>query len=563
MIKPRDYQRDGLDAIIRELREKVSVLVDMATGTGKTYFIAWLCMLLGGRVLVVVHRDELKRQAVQKVRRVCPHVGISIEQGEHRGDRRHERNLFGDEGSQIVVASKDTLSRGNRLKRYRRDDFDFVIIDEAHRAVRKNESYAAIVRYFCRAPYGQGTAKLIGLSASLDRLDGEALGGLFQGVAYRYLLPQAIADGYLVEPIPKRALIKGVKLLSLPTATNAEGEREISPQALDRVMRNREYAYGVARPLLELAGERRQFVVFCSSGPAAEMQAAVLNAEKPGSVALCLGEPYQSADERLAAQDRLRCRDVQGIVTCDVLTEGWDYDGVEIVVPKPSRSRSRVAQMVGRGTRPLDGCVDVWDTAELRKLAIANSPKPFCTVLDVCGISEEHSLVDVTDIFRGKYTAAATNAPKPPGEKKPKPTDSAEKRSLRNALAAIEEERLAGLSVEVEFELLDTDMMGDPKRKAGSVSRSQLQHPATEAQCRWLEGRGFRVPVGMSKADASAAISSIKAREDAGPATEPQKALLTRLGFNCNITKGEARAVLDGYYKRLEGEAKDDGEEAA
>lgn len=551
MISPRDYQRAGLDAIIEEFRTgRVSTLADMATGTGKTYFFAWLAMLLGGRVLVVVHREILKIQAIQKIRRVCPDMTISVEQGEHRGDRRGDRNLFGDAGSQVVVASKDTLCRSKRLARYKRDDFDFVIIDEAHRAVKKNESYAAIVRYFCRAPIGQGTAKLVGVSASLDRLDGEALGGMFQSVAYRYGLGDAIEDGYLLEPRVKRALVKDVKLRSLPTGRTPDGEREVSATALERAMNNRKYCYGIAKPLLELAGRSKQGVVFCSSESQADTQCNVLNAESPGCAALCIGEPYQSAAEQQAARDRMAAKDIQFLVTIDVLTEGWDYDGCEIVVLKPSASRQRIAQMAGRGTRPLDGCVDVWDTAEDRKRAIALSPKPWCTLLDPCGASEEHNLINVTDIFKGRFSAAFSKPPNTSASRTA-PADLAERRARRNALAALEEEKLAGLSVDVEYELLDADMMSEPERKAGSVAKATLIHPATERQCRWLEQHGYRVPAGMSKREAGDAIGGIRARMDAEPASDAQKRLLASLGLQTLVTKGEARALLDAEFKKV------------
>lgn len=539
-IVPRYYQREALDAIIYELRERVSTLADMATGTGKTFFFAWLCLLLGGRVLVIVHRDELKRQAVQKILRVAPGATISIEQGEARGDTRGERNLFSEGGSQIVVASKDTLSRPKRLKRYKRDDFDWIIVDEAHHVVRRNDSYMNILRYFCRGPVGSGTAKLIGVSASLDRLDGEALGGVFQSVAYRYPINRAIRDGFLLEPRVKRLHLKGVKLSALPVSAK---DGEITLAALDRIMRSREYAYGIARPLLELAGGGKQGVVFCSSGPAAEIQAAVLNAEKPGCAALSLGEPYQCLEERQASDLRLRRKEVQFLVSCDALIEGWDYDGCEIVVPKPSRSRKNVAQMVGRGTRPLDGCVDPWDSVEDRLMAIACSPKPFCTVLDPCGVSEEHSLVNITDIFNGRVSEPGRKAPS--DAEPPKPKDNEARRAMRNALRMLEEQRLSGLDVEVEYELLDSEMMTDATRRAGVVSRSTTAHPITEPQARWLEQNGFRVPPGMTKQQAGDAISSIKARQSAGPATAAQKNLLRSLGANPDITRGEARAVLD------------------
>ncbi len=557
--QPRDYQRKALDAIISELRERVSTIVDMATGTGKTLLFAWLAMLLGGRVLILVHRDELKEQAIQKIHRVCPDLAVTVEQGASQGDRRRDRSLFDDQGSSIVVASKDTLCRPKRLSRFRPDDFDYVIIDEAHRAVLKNPSYAVILKHFCRGPIGKGTAKLVGVSASLDRLDGEAMAGLFQSVAYRYGLGEAINDGYLLQPKVKRVYLKGVRLLGLPVSRHPDGTRDVSRSELDRVMRSREYAYGVVRPLMELAGANKQGIIFCSGKASTVTHLDVANAESPRSAAMCLGEPFQSKEERRAAIERFRAKDVQFLVTCDVLEEGFDYDGVELVVLKPSKSRKRTAQMGGRGTRPLDGCVDPWPTAHLRKIAIANSPKPWCTLIDPCGASEEHSLVNVTDIYSGRYTKekpASTEPPKP----KPKPTNTDEQRAKRNAMEALEAERYLGLAVEVDFEMVDTDMMGDAKRKAGAVSRSLLSHPITPAQARWLEGRGHRIPVGMTKREAGDLIGSIRARLDASSASPAQKRLLRSLGLSDQVTRGEARTLLDRALKPQEGAA--DGTQA-
>lgn len=545
MITPRHYQNRALSATLSEFAAgRVATLLDIATGCGKTYLFGPLADLVGGRALILVNREELLRQAVAKTRAISPHLGVSVERREHRGELRGERNLFDAEPSRIVVASKDTLCRKARLARFDAQDFDLVIVDEAIHAVPKNASYAAILRKFCAPPIGTGRAKLVGVCGALDRADGEALAGFFQSVAYRYSIAQAIDDGYLVRPLVKRVHIHGLTLVDLPT-TMRDGVCEITQTALDRVMRRREYAYSVARPLLDESnqhGRKRQGVVFCSSGPQAEMMADVLNAESPHCASVCLGEPYQNADQRRAAIERFDDGDVQFLCSCDVLVEGWDSDRVEIVALKPCRSRQRVAQMVGRGTRPLNGCVDACASAADRLAAIAASPKPYVTVLDPCGVSEKHSLVNITDIFQGKYTRTAARVHTGPPSQRPDDLD--ERRAARDALREIENAKLDGLRVAVNYEVSETDMMAEKSVPAEPVPRSEINHPATEAQCRWLEAHSIRVPAGLTKRQASDIIQSIKARRAAAPATTRQREILAKFGYGPNVTFGVASEII-------------------
>jgi type I site-specific restriction endonuclease len=57
--------------------------------------------------------------------------------------------------------------------------------------------------------------------------------------------------------------------------------------------------------------------------------------------------------------------------------------------------------MIGRGTRPLPGLVDSYETAEERREAISSSKKPHCTVLDFVGNSGRHKLVSVANVLCG------------------------------------------------------------------------------------------------------------------------------------------------------------------
>ena len=75
----------------------------MATGTGKTCVFVWLMerMRLQRPALVLAHRDELIRQAADRIGALLPGVNVQVEQAEE---------VAGPDAA-IVVASIQTLGR--------------------------------------------------------------------------------------------------------------------------------------------------------------------------------------------------------------------------------------------------------------------------------------------------------------------------------------------------------------------------------------------------------------------------------------------------------------------
>ena len=103
----RPYQKECIEAI----PEKGSFLIQMATGLGKT--VTFANIPRRGRMLILSHRDELVRQPVK----YFAGVSVGVEQASYRSH-----------GEEIVSASVQSLVR--RLKNFKPDDFDIVIVDE-------------------------------------------------------------------------------------------------------------------------------------------------------------------------------------------------------------------------------------------------------------------------------------------------------------------------------------------------------------------------------------------------------------------------------------------------
>ena len=69
-VAPRPYQVEAVGNVLEEFRRKHrSTLLVMPTGTGKTVVFAALSAIARakGRVLVIAHREELIRQAAERI----------------------------------------------------------------------------------------------------------------------------------------------------------------------------------------------------------------------------------------------------------------------------------------------------------------------------------------------------------------------------------------------------------------------------------------------------------------------------------------------------------------
>ena len=140
----RDYQREMLGRINEAWKSCRSVMVQMPTGTGKTYLMAEAIrserLKVKGEkcsVLVVAHRRELIEQIRQTLdRRTKEQNNFEIirTEGHNNKDRRTE-------GQQnfVTVTSIQKLARAKEQSSLFNINFSLIIVDEAHHAVA--ESY--------------------------------------------------------------------------------------------------------------------------------------------------------------------------------------------------------------------------------------------------------------------------------------------------------------------------------------------------------------------------------------------------------------------------------------
>lgn len=358
----RPYQSAAIYAIREHLLRVRSTLLVAATGTGKTVTFAELArheVQRGNRVLILVHRDELIKQA----RRKCEAVGLypDVEKGSKRAGVR----------AKVVIASVQSL-RGKRLLRWARDHFALIIIDEAHHAPAA--SYQGVVKHF-------DGAKIVGVTATPARQDGKALGDTFDTVAFVYDIRAAIADQWLVPIVARRVVVDSIDLREVTTRAG-----DFAQDELGEVMADERALRGQATPLLELARDRPT-IAFCVNVKHAEGLARTLNALRPGCARAVWGDMDDADRERLLAEHEAGV--FQILTNCDLLVEGYDSPRVACVANcRPTQSWARYVQQAGRGLRLL---------GDSYAQSVANGKRD-CLLLDLTGIAgANHALIGPAD----------------------------------------------------------------------------------------------------------------------------------------------------------------------
>ncbi len=518
---PRPYQDECHQAIADAHAGHDSVLVEMATGLGKTViFTRYASLWEQGRTLVICPQIQLIGQAAKKFRK---ETGImpAIEQGENwSNEQTWARSPF-------VVASKQSLCSGKGSKRYERfKDVGLVICDEAHYCL--TQEYTDMLAFF-----RDNGAKILGVTATAKRHDKRAMGQIFDHVAYQYGILQAITDGWLA-PIKVTCLqLQKLDLSDVGTSTGFFG-KDFNQKQLNEKLENPEVIYEIAAATArETTGQKT--IVFCSSVDEAQAVAEYLTDAYQLKADWICADKRRCSDQKRTEVLKSFCDDPNGIThVCNVgiLTTGFDYpDLMCIVNARPTKSLPLYTQILGRLTRAceVDG-VPVVDfpgsTPDARRAAVEASRKPFGRMIDLVDNSLEHTIVTATDVLCGEWSLEVRNRVKDSilGEEDVDLDEAAEKATREldeeKIAAQREAERLAEeirrkerarLKAEAEFAAREVDPFSGSRR--GTVQMRGNVDPATDKQLNYLRFLGLKDAkmLNISKRQAMRMIGQLKA----------------------------------------------------
>jgi superfamily II DNA or RNA helicase len=484
----RPYQETAVARITEELQTNRSTLLVMATGTGKTRVFGEIAHRHRGRALVLAHRKELIDQARDRISEIT---------GERVGIERAERSSYGE---RIVAASKDSLHEA-RLKAFKPTDFSLVIVDEAHHAVA--DTYRRIIDYF-------SVAKVLGVTATPDRLDERALGQVFDSVSFVYEILDGINDGYLCPIVGEHCNIDAFDLSGMKANGPGGdlGDGQIGEKvADDKVMKS------ICEQTIEKAGDRRT-LLFWPTVETAHVAVGVLNLMRPGCARGVDGKTDE--DTRSDVFKGHRSGAYQFLCNVGVATEGYDDPGIACVgIARPTKSRALYAQMVGRGTRIADGKAD-------------------CLVLDYVGNAGKHTLMGPEDLLGGKYDDETIDMAKELAEKEGGRAD----KNLETAAEILRQRRDAAARAAAQKAAKAKWAKFDPfsvlgVRNPGSEPwAARYDVPATDKQRAWLEAQKV-IEAGqeLSKREANKLCTAMAARREAGLATLKQVRKLSQHGI--------------------------------
>ena len=319
--EPHEIQVTALEALARTREHgNRAGLVILATGLGKTWLAAFDSVPFG-RVLFVAHREEILSQAMATFRQIRPEAQF----GRYTGTAKEE----GD----IVFASIQTIGRSHHLSKFKRDEFDYIVVDEFHHAAAA--SYRLLLEHFT-------PQFLLGLTATPERTDGGDLLSLcgenlvfrcdlFEGVNSGKLVPFhyfGVPDSVDYQQIPWRSSRFDEEALTLALATKVRAQN-----ALDQFNKHRQ---GSA-------------IGFCCSVRHANFMSDFFAENGIRSASVHSGE---GASPRTSSLEALARGEIDILFAVDMFNEGVDVPTLDTVLMlRPTESEILFLQQLGRGLR--------------------------------------------------------------------------------------------------------------------------------------------------------------------------------------------------------------------
>lgn len=319
----RNYQQAAIQQLYAAWRNgSEKTLLQLPCGAGKTTIAAFLAKRLekdGRKTLFVSHRLELCSQAHGRF-------------AEHGIDAGLVLPGFSPNGHKTIVASVQSLVRREM------PNVDLLIIDECHRAM------SPVFKKVIASHVGSGK-RVLGLTATVERLDRQPLGRIFDKLVSPVTIDELIAKKYLVPlryyAAHEKGLTDKVKMIG--------GDYNASTM-FDRM--NKKYLYdNVVEKYKRFSGGKA--LVFCCN--VAHSQATAKAFVDAGIRAQHL-DGDTSIQERIKIVKEFRRGQFDVLTNCNLFGEGFDLPDLHaVVLNRATASKCLYTQMVGRALRTSPG----------------------------------------------------------------------------------------------------------------------------------------------------------------------------------------------------------------
>ena len=348
-ILPNKMQKAALNNLTALVNEDAKrALVVSATGTGKTYLGAFAVReYQPKKFLYLVHREQIAKKSLESFYKI---IGGSHEDYGLLTGNKHDFN------KKYLFGTIQTLSQDKVLGKLDPKEFDYILIDEAHRVAAP--TYQKILEHF--------TPKfLLGMTATPERMDKQNIYEVFDyHLAYEIRLKDALNEQMLTPfhyvgvedyTVGDEVITETSKLKNL-----------VAEKRVDYVLKQLDY-YGYC-------GKKAKGLVFCSRQEEARKLVELFT--QAGHLAQALTNE-DSQKKRIEVTKKLENGELEYILTVDLFNEGIDIPSLnQIVMLRNTQSSIIFIQQLGRGLRKFPG-------------------KDYVTVIDFLGNYKNNYLIPI------------------------------------------------------------------------------------------------------------------------------------------------------------------------
>lgn len=351
IVEDRAYQLTGIENIEQGFETHDKQVGVAPTGSGKSVIAALLIMRAvarGMRCLFLAHRKEL----IDQISKALDLIGVAhgVLMGRHARRRPEEpvqvasiKTLMAKRKCPSCKARPDLMltcnvCKGAGKQRARRPpEAQFIVVDEAHRVM--GAEYIELLSHY-------RDVKLLAITATPWRLDGQGLGRLFTNMIVIANMRELIAAGHLLP----------LRLFGPPMDIDLSGVRiqrgDYQTDDLAKVMRRDKLIGNIVEHYQRL-GRGERAVVFATT--VLHSKDIVRRFVEAGVAAEHL-DGTMDDPEREAILARLKTGETRVVSNVDVLVEGWDLPSLYcVILARPTKSITRFLQGVGRPMRPFPG----------------------------------------------------------------------------------------------------------------------------------------------------------------------------------------------------------------
>ena len=329
-FKLYEHQEKILEDIEKSREEGINTsLIVIPTGTGKSQIVIEDLKNLANQnkiktVLIMVPSIPLKEDWQKRVASLSDKLNISI---------KYYNTVF---------IERNTLAK---------DYYDYIVFDEAHHAQAAN----------CKKTLQYFTPKyLIGLTATPERLDKRKLDEIFGQYETKLTLREAIEKG-VISNIRCYRLISNIDLSQV-----RYNGKDYNYADLEKTLvidsRNELIVETIKKYFSPQKDFFKQGIVFCVNIVHAKKLEKMLN-----NAGISAKAVYGSNKENDEIIEKYRNKQIQFLLSCQIISEGWDCPQTEIVVmARPTLSKVLYLQQIGRGVRNYPGkeCLYVIDVVD-------------------------------------------------------------------------------------------------------------------------------------------------------------------------------------------------------